>query len=75
MRIGKMKRGDFVKINNGAKTTCLPDQVGQRARFLERDIAKYDRVGLVTKAKDNGLICLSFGTEVYWYNIEDLTLV
>lgn len=70
-----MERGNFVKVNISAVTTCLLDQSGTRARYLEKDLFTYDRIGLVAKVKDNGLVCLSFGAEVYWFNKDDLKIV
>jgi hypothetical protein len=70
-----MERGNFVKVNDGAITTCLPDQSGTRAIYLEKDLYTYDRIGLVVKVKDNDLVCLSFGAEVYWFNKYDLSLM
>ena len=69
-----MERGNFARIKENAETSCYPDKSGIRARFLKKDIEKYDRIGLVAKVKED-IICLSFGTEVYWYYKEDLELV
>lgn len=75
-----MKRGDFVLVGDDAVTTVLGDQSGIRAKYLEKDLNCYDRIGLVVKIKENDplnetLVCLSFGSEIYWFKKTDLILI
>ena len=72
-----MEQGNFVKVKEGAVTTVFSDQSGIRARYLEKDLASYNRIGLVAKVKDQNplgepIVCLSFGTEVCWFKQADL---
>lgn len=76
----KMERGNFVLVGVDAVTTVLGFQSGIRAKYLEKDLKSYDRIGLVVKIKENEtlnetLVCLSFGSEIYWFKKTDLTLI
>lgn len=77
----EIKRGDFVKVSKGAKTSLiLPHHNTILAeKWGKKDLEIYDYTGLVCKVNDfdkkNIVICLSFGAEIHWYSINDIELL